>query len=364
MKRLFVLVAALALTAGVAQADLLGHWAFEGNLTDSVSATVGTAVGGAALIDDDAAAGSGSLEVLAVGDYVDTGVDPTLGGASTFAAFVKTTSEEWGAVVSDNYYDEPGGRILGLGNEAELWNDIGWVGEHREDATVGDGEWHHIAWTLAADGTSIMYFDGVAVGTRDPAYPTDYEAFTTDVTMTIFIGGGGFSEIGGVDWFQYIGLIDDVRVYDEVLDATAIAELAEGGGAVGEPELRILSGMDENGFVHVGEEIEVAFFFGDDTEGTIEEAGVWDGVGCGEGDGDYTNVDGNIVDGRIVITPTASMLSIEGIDFSDGETLVCLTLEYPPPPPVTEGAPVAGMLGLGLAAAACALGGALTLRKK
>ena len=34
------------------------------------------------------------------------------------------------------------------------------------------------------------------------------------------------------------------------------------------------------------------------------------------------------------------------------------------PPPVTEGAPVAGMLGLGLVAAACALGGAMTLRKK
>ncbi len=36
----------------------------------------------------------------------------------------------------------------------------------------------------------------------------------------------------------------------------------------------------------------------------------------------------------------------------------------PLPEPVTSGAPVAGMLGLGLAAAACALGGAMTLRKK
>jgi len=36
----------------------------------------------------------------------------------------------------------------------------------------------------------------------------------------------------------------------------------------------------------------------------------------------------------------------------------------PAAPPVTSGAPVAGMMGLGLAAAACALGGALTLRKK
>jgi len=36
----------------------------------------------------------------------------------------------------------------------------------------------------------------------------------------------------------------------------------------------------------------------------------------------------------------------------------------PGPPPVPEGMPVAGMLGLGLVAAACALGGALTLRKK
>ena len=33
-------------------------------------------------------------------------------------------------------------------------------------------------------------------------------------------------------------------------------------------------------------------------------------------------------------------------------------------PFITEGAPVAGMLGLGLIAAACSLGGALALRKK
>jgi len=34
------------------------------------------------------------------------------------------------------------------------------------------------------------------------------------------------------------------------------------------------------------------------------------------------------------------------------------------PPPVTNGTPVAGMLGLGLVAATCALGGTITLRKK
>ena len=46
----------------------------------------------------------------------------------------------------------------------------------------------------------------------------------------------------------------------------------------------------------------------------------------------------------------------EGEPAAEGE------IDYPPP--VTEGAPVAGMLGLGLVAAACALGTAVTLRKK
>ena len=36
----------------------------------------------------------------------------------------------------------------------------------------------------------------------------------------------------------------------------------------------------------------------------------------------------------------------------------------PGPRPVPEGTPVAGMTGVGLVAAACVLGGALTLRKK
>ena len=55
-------------------------------------------------------------------------------------------------------------------------------------------------------------------------------------------------------------------------------------------------------------------------------------------------------------------------EFVAGGGDACADLEpvpyVPPPPPQTEGAPVAGMLGLGLVAAACALGGAMTLRKK
>jgi len=56
------------------------------------------------------------------------------------------------------------------------------------------------------------------------------------------------------------------------------------------------------------------------------------------------------------------MMSVIGVD-EDGN-VYCYEIPWALDPPEASGVPVAGMLGLGLVAAACALGGALTLRKK
>jgi len=61
-------------------------------------------------------------------------------------------------------------------------------------------------------------------------------------------------------------------------------------------------------------------------------------------------------EGGVMYILIAESAGAEGEPEPEGE------IDYPPPE--TEGTPVAGMLGLGLVAAACALGGAMTLRKK
>ncbi len=84
-------------------------------------------------------------------------------------------------------------------------------------ASYNDNAWHQVAATLGADGMKL-YVDGAPVASR------------TDVTMAIEYAG--FWRIGGdnlanwtsrptSDWFS--GRIDEVAVYNRVLDATTIA---------------------------------------------------------------------------------------------------------------------------------------------
>ena len=81
-------------------------------------------------------------------------------------------------------------------------------------AKLADDKWHHVGVTLA-NGTLTMYVDGAAVKTFTGL--TGSIAATTEELVF-----GGLAGYNGT----YIGLLDEVRVYDYALSAARMAELA------------------------------------------------------------------------------------------------------------------------------------------
>ena len=99
------------------------------------------------------------------------------------------------------------------------------------NTVVTDGEWHHVAVTWEDDGTpnildAKLYVDGVLdaeFGSLDtPPSASQSQTINTASNADVRIG----------DNFQathnWDGWIDDVRIYDEALEATEIAALAQG----------------------------------------------------------------------------------------------------------------------------------------
>ena len=90
---------------------------------------------------------------------------------------------------------------------------------------VTDGTWHHVAATYDGN-TKRIYLDGVEIGSGK-------------AVGALNVGAANF-RIGSTNGAEYfLGVIDDVRVYDEALDQTAIAGLA----AIPEPSSLALLGL-------------------------------------------------------------------------------------------------------------------------
>lgn len=93
--------------------------------------------------------------------------------------------------------------------------------------------WHHIAVVLPGGanlGQALFYIDGVLV-----SHTTSTATVNTTASNMLI---GGASKLTGDDR-DFAGLIDDVRIYDEALNATGIADLA----AVPEPSVALLGGL-------------------------------------------------------------------------------------------------------------------------
>ena len=94
-----------------------------------------------------------------------------------------------------------------------------------------DGNWHHIAMTAKIGESPVFYIDGEAYALDDSDY---IQKFIGDSTGYFVIGGMN----GGED--NYLGGIDDLRIYGRALDEDEIAELIAMKGTTPEkPEPRI-----------------------------------------------------------------------------------------------------------------------------
>ena len=89
---------------------------------------------------------------------------------------------------------------------------------------IEDSEWHHIAVTHDRDGDAKFYFDGGPIGSRDIS---SHEFGSIDAGLPTGVGVDG---AGGNPHDAFInGLVDEVAIWDRVLDGTEVQAIYEGG---------------------------------------------------------------------------------------------------------------------------------------
>lgn len=113
-----------------------------------------------------------------------------------------------------------------------FWNgggtsaDGGW--NVADGPAVATNTWTHIAITYdSATNTKIIYLDGTAVSTTNPAAFSpnngDFLDGLTRESEDLHIGGGGDDGTA----FRWDGLIDDITIWDEALDQAEIVDIRD-----------------------------------------------------------------------------------------------------------------------------------------
>jgi len=192
---------------------LQAHYEFEGTYSDSSgNGRHGTAVGNPVFV---AGKLGQAIGLDGIDDYVNIdgykGVvgDGTDTPAWSVTAWVRTSGN--GEVV--------GWGSSGDGNRMEFRIDSGRTraegggGNTQGDTTMNDGQWHHIAMTVASNST---YNNGVNLyldGFFDTRTNTDADPFHPVANFDVIFGQR--YDQSSSRWFT--GSIDDVRIYDRVL---------------------------------------------------------------------------------------------------------------------------------------------------
>ncbi|HML74453.1 MAG TPA: GLUG motif-containing protein [Anaerohalosphaeraceae bacterium] len=167
-----------------------------------------------------------ALKLDGVDDYVDVaGYAGVMGTASrTCTAWIKATASgnvptilSWGNEANGQKWIV---RVQGGGKLAVAV----WGGYIQGSTLVVDGQWHHVAAVLVDDGSPSvneikLYVDGVA------------QTVTYDTTQAIDTGAGQNVQMGSVysgtaQTRFFIGLLDEVRIYDVPLTGEQILRVA------------------------------------------------------------------------------------------------------------------------------------------
>jgi len=161
--------------------------------------------------------------------YVYVGTTSTyfnFSGSLSEAAWIQTTkNDEWIATYQNNnplFYMEVGSTtVSGANNKFVVYlrTNAGTVAIFSGVTTVDDGNWHFVAFTRNVSSQIVtLYVDGKVDATST-------YADTGPITTT-----GGNHTIGNTyDGFDFLGLINDVRVYNRVLSGAEITALYNAG---------------------------------------------------------------------------------------------------------------------------------------
>jgi hypothetical protein len=218
--RLYPYSRQLATPAEPAPGNLVAHYEFEGNTNDSSGNGLnGTVMGAPTFV---AGKVGQAISLRGLNDFVEiTGYKGILGtSAVTVTAWINTTATETGTIVG--WGPNVDGQRFGFRvNEDRIRMEHA-GGNVQGDSRVNDGGWYHVAVTVQASATIsypdvILYVDGI----DDTRASTDLDAFNLTADQDVRIGSRPASN----DRF-FMGLIDDVRIYDRALTPEGIAWLA------------------------------------------------------------------------------------------------------------------------------------------
>ena len=142
---------------------------------------------------------------------------------------LSTSDESWG----------PGNKGLFV-REGSLGFDTGWIGDAGGGPELTDGEWHHIAIVNQAsdDGSSqTFYVDGNVVASADLPFAEQPDSGL----FSIGYGSDDFPELddlGGQDTPNYVGFIDEVRVYrNSLIQDDVVTLMLDAGGNTTPPSI-------------------------------------------------------------------------------------------------------------------------------
>ncbi len=205
-----------AATAG--DANLVSHWKFDGDATDSSGNNNGTLYGNPQWVAGYVGSNSIDFDVFDANDYVDCGNDVSLdiNDAITLSVWVKTDDSGNGEF---NPYITKGDQTYGIKHDDSdniqfvIYDEAFFTAIYPVDSSF-NGVWHHLAGTY--DGSQLkLYIDGVLRGSN---------IHTGSIaTNTLHLDIGRNNEY--TNRF-YDGTIDDARIYDKALSQAEIAFLA------------------------------------------------------------------------------------------------------------------------------------------
>lgn len=209
--------------------DPLVHYNFEEGAgtsitSDGTNTTAGTIVGdNVQWLDTAPAPGGGSYLLLPQeGSYVDTNLTAsTLGFQGdvnyTAMAWLWAESEQIGEGPGDAMvFGQPTGNALHLGVRGPNYH-FGHWGNDTNGGTVTFQEWHHVTWKYE-NGVQTIHVDGQIVASG--------EVGGLDNDVNVLLGTTRIDQDR-----DFVGFIDDVRVYNEALGDADIAIIALAGSA-------------------------------------------------------------------------------------------------------------------------------------
>jgi len=236
-RKLIYLLSVVLLISSInsTEAALVGHWKLDGNAADSSgSGNDGEIFGEPRWVDGKI----GSAMEIDGDDWIEvpgtSAADgfAALDGEVTWTAWFKTSNA---GVLNTLMAQGPAGAAHVQGNRSinieasgvimVRAHSVGALTNINSIGVVNDGEWHHVAVTIAfeTDGTNDtmkVYIDG----DLDIGYETD----TININQHSGVAADFIVTLGARGTTPFVGLIDDVRIYDHVLSKVEILSVMEG----------------------------------------------------------------------------------------------------------------------------------------